>query len=207
MAITLVLIRHGNTFDKGDVIRRVGCGTDLPLSSSGVAQVEKLGVHLKSKNLLPCAVITSALRRTQETAAGALAAAHHTAPQRIDTALNELNYGPDEGKPEDDVVARLGAPALALWEAQNIMPDGWSPRPEIMAAQAHTLMAQIARDYQGDDIVWAITSNGVARFFARDCVWDTPKPDVFKLGTACYAVLQFTGQAWHVVDWNQKVPS
>jgi broad specificity phosphatase PhoE len=41
----LFVVRHGNTFDAGDVITRVGGRTDLPLSASGKAQAEKLAAH------------------------------------------------------------------------------------------------------------------------------------------------------------------
>ncbi|HAO37083.1 MAG TPA: histidine phosphatase family protein, partial [Hyphomonas sp.] len=34
----LIIVRHGNTFDKGDTVTRVGGRTDLPLSASGLAQ-------------------------------------------------------------------------------------------------------------------------------------------------------------------------
>ena len=34
-------------------------------------------------------------------------------------------YGPDEGKPETEVVARIGQKALDEWERAAIVPDGW----------------------------------------------------------------------------------
>ena len=41
----IYIVRHGNTFDKGDVVTRVGARTDLPLSRSGFAQAEALGAN------------------------------------------------------------------------------------------------------------------------------------------------------------------
>ncbi|MFZ4686424.1 MAG: histidine phosphatase family protein [Hyphomonadaceae bacterium] len=38
MQTRIFIVRHGNTFDKGDVVTRVGGRTDLPLSTSGSAQ-------------------------------------------------------------------------------------------------------------------------------------------------------------------------
>ena len=32
----VIICRHGNTFDKGDLVRRVGARTDLALSKSGI---------------------------------------------------------------------------------------------------------------------------------------------------------------------------
>ena len=68
--IRLIIARHGNTFDKGDVIRRVGLRTNLPLSISGRKQAVKLGKALPDItdgiSLSECYV--SELSRTQETA-------------------------------------------------------------------------------------------------------------------------------------------
>ncbi|MEL6754250.1 MAG: histidine phosphatase family protein, partial [Pseudomonadota bacterium] len=42
---TLYIVRHGNTFDTGDTVLRVGGRTDLPLSTSGEMQATALGIH------------------------------------------------------------------------------------------------------------------------------------------------------------------
>ena len=43
--VDIYIVRHGNTFDKGDVVTRVGARTDLGLSSSGQTQAEALAIH------------------------------------------------------------------------------------------------------------------------------------------------------------------
>jgi len=45
MTRQLFIVRHGNTFDPGDTVTRVGARTDLPLSSSGRAQADALARH------------------------------------------------------------------------------------------------------------------------------------------------------------------
>lgn len=203
---TLVLIRHGNTYDPGDVILRGGRRTDLPLSSSGREQAEKLGPHFAARGLKPDAVYVSPLRRTQETAALALPA--FADQLQIHPTLNELDHGPDEGKPETEVVARLGENTLHAWETRNIMPAAWSPRPEDIARDVATFKDMIVRDYAGKTVC-AVTSNGIARFFAdAACVWDGERPSSLKLGTARYAVLEHREDArWHVVGWNINAAS
>ena len=65
----IYIVRHGNTFDKGDVVTRVGARTDLPLSSSGRAQAEKLAAHFRE--VAPqgfSAAYCSPLQRTRQTA-------------------------------------------------------------------------------------------------------------------------------------------
>ena len=42
---TLIIARHGNTFDKGDIPTRVGARTDLPLVEKGRAQAKALVAH------------------------------------------------------------------------------------------------------------------------------------------------------------------
>jgi len=42
----IVICRHGNTFDKGEIVTRVGARTDLPLSTSGRTQAKILAKEL-----------------------------------------------------------------------------------------------------------------------------------------------------------------
>lgn len=51
MTARLIIVRHGNTFDKGDVVTRVGGRTDIPLSVSGRAQAESLAGHFSATSL------------------------------------------------------------------------------------------------------------------------------------------------------------
>lgn len=196
---TLVLIRHGNTFDANDVLLRVGARTDLPLSLSGQEQADRLGAHLRAKKLLPGLVLTSRLQRTQQTAALALAAADHDAPVQVRVDLDEIDYGPDDGKPETEVIAGLGPQALEAWESKGIMPAGWSPRPGQIETGVQALLEELERAAT----VWAVTSNGIARYFGQAAGrWDCERPGTLKLATAHYALLRHDGNAWRVAAWN-----
>ena len=62
----IVICRHGNTFDKGDVVTRIGARTDLPLSTSGRAQAKTLSADLSTFNFTHA--FCSPLSRTQQTA-------------------------------------------------------------------------------------------------------------------------------------------
>ena len=68
----IIVCRHGNTFDKGDTVTRVGGRTDLPLSTSGTAQAEALSRHFTDTAFR--AAYCSPLQRTRETAAAILSA-------------------------------------------------------------------------------------------------------------------------------------
>ena len=46
MKTRILICRHGNTFDKGELVTRVGSRTDLKLSSSGIDQSKLLSKEL-----------------------------------------------------------------------------------------------------------------------------------------------------------------
>jgi len=187
------LVRHGNTFDKGDVIRRVGGRTDLPLSVSGKEQAAALGQALAAITF--DRALVSPLKRTQMTAEAILA---HQSPDlslEFETDLVEVDYGPDEGRPEAEVVARVGEAAMAAWESDAIVPEGWKVDPAALRASWQRLL----RDATGTVLI--VTSNGMARF-----VLDVAANDgvARKLKTGAYGVLDGQGDDWRVTDWNLR---
>ncbi len=210
MPLTLLCIRHGNTFDPGDTILRVGKRTDLALSSSGRAQAEKLGHYFAEQNLRPDLVFTSTLKRTEETARIALAAANFNAPCEARPELDEIDYGIDDGKPESEVIARLGPQTLKDWEEKTIMPAEWSPRPEKLQENAKNMLlgfsmtSQIPFISEEIQTIWLVTSNGIARFFTDGCIWDCPAPEQLKLSTAAFGHLEYDGKDWHIKGWNMR---
>jgi len=123
----LVIVRHGNTFDAGDVVTRVGGRTDLPLSSSGQAQAAALARHFAAAGTVFATARSSPLKRTRATAEAILAAVRNAPELTTDLFLREIDYGPDENRPEEEVVARIGKAAL----------DEESANAVIMAARAH----------------------------------------------------------------------
>jgi len=197
----LLIARHGNTFDKGDVIRRVGLGTDLPLSESGKEQARLLGDFLKEKYSEIAAVYTSQLQRTYQTAEIALG----DVPMARLSIFNEIHYGPDEGKPEDEVIARLGKEALELWDTQAIPPQGWKVDPQKIEAGWKDFAKRIVKEHP-EETVLVVTSNGVARFAPAIL----PDPAAFKannnikLSTGALASLVYKDGQWSSEFWNLK---
>jgi probable phosphoglycerate mutase len=184
------IVRHGNTFDKGDVILRVGGTTDLPLSSSGVAQAMRLSTALESVEFNKA--YSSDLKRTRQTADAILGA------QRYDLAefLTEVDYGPDEGRPETEVVARLGANALKKWDTNAIPPDGWKVDVKGLRTAWQAFLASC--DANSNTLV--VTSNGVARFLLDVVKFDKCVP--LKLRTGAYGVIEL-GAAGPVLEgWD-----
>ena len=52
MNADIYIVRHGNTFDPGDTLLRVGARTDLALSVSGCEQADRLGRHFLEKDIV-----------------------------------------------------------------------------------------------------------------------------------------------------------
>lgn len=159
MTVRLFIVRHGNTFDKGDVVTRVGGRTDLPLSSSGRIQAGALGEHFAS--LAFRTARSGPLMRTRQTA-GAILARQAAAPELLTALfLREIDYGPDENRPEEEVIARIGEAALEAWERHSVPPPGWRVDPAAIIGNWQELFVKL-KDLPGDHL--AVTSNGVARF-------------------------------------------
>ncbi len=196
---TLIIARHGNTFDKGDVVLRVGAGTDLPLSQSGQAQATTLGAHLRAQFPEITQAYVSPLQRTQQTCTLGFPGL----AQQIDPRLNEVHYGPDEGKPEAEVIARIGETALQQWEQNHIPPQDWPVDVAHIQADWQALVAEIMQKHAGNTVL-IITSNGTARFAPGLCDNAEIAAGNTKLRTASYGVLQHDGTSWTLECWNVR---
>lgn len=201
---TLIIARHGNTFEKGETPRRVGVRTDLPLVESGRTQARAIGQWLKQNGLYPEAVYCSELQRTKETAELALKEAGYKEPIFPLAIFNEIDYGPDENKPEDAVIARIGEQAIKNWDENGIAPPGWNFDPAACIENWRNFAAHIVEDEQ--DCVMVVTSNGIARF-APHITGDFEafrQKHTLKISTGAVCVLQFENGRWTVKDWNIK---
>lgn len=198
---TLIIARHGNTFTPDQTPTRVGARTDLPLVESGEDQALRLGHHLKAQKLVPDIVFTSTLRRAVVTARLACVAMMCPAPNAPLHFLNEIDHGPDEGKTDAEITARLGADALPQWDKNGIMPAEWSPRPDDITARWQDFLNRCSTEFVGHKIL-VVTSNGVARFALKAAENGASFP--LKLATGAYGVLKCDTTNWMVTDWNVR---
>jgi len=197
MTAILYIVRHGNTFDKGDTVTRVGGRTDLPLSTSGQAQAQKLAAHFATVTFATAR--SGPLKRTRETA-NAILTARPDAPELItDLFLREIDYGPDENRPEEDVIARIGKPALDAWERDSIPPPGWRVDPAAIIGNWQELFSDLAEE-EGVHLI--VTSNGIARFALAAA--NAHRPDA-KLPTGGYGIIRLSPEPV-VIDWNLRPP-
>lgn len=160
MTRRIFIIRHGNTFDSSADARRIGAATDIPLVESGRVQADRLGGWFAERSLPIRCIHSSPLQRARETAMRIAAATGHAFTGTLPW-LSEIDHGPDEGRPEAEVLDRIGARALADWDEQGIAPDGWIvDAPARLAAWRKWF----AREVEGEGADLLVTSNGAARF-------------------------------------------
>lgn len=197
-----VIVRHGNTFEAGEPPRRIGARTDLSLTAAGLAQAEALGAHFAAQGLGFLRVLASPLARTRQTA-GAILAHLPGAPEAepVDW-LREIDHGPDEDRTEPEVLARIGAQALAEWDARAVPPPGWAVDAE---ARISAWRALFSGDH-GPTLL--VTSNGAARFALIAVgleVGAYEVPGGMKLATGSYGVIR-RGEdgVLGVTEWGVK---
>jgi 2,3-bisphosphoglycerate-dependent phosphoglycerate mutase len=201
---TLIIARHGNTFEKGQTPTRVGARTDLPLVESGRVQAKAIGQWLKQNGLYPEAVYSSQLKRTIETAEIALKEAGYKEPVFPLEIFNEIDYGPDENLPEDAVKERVGEQALKDWDEKAIVPDGWIFDPEQTIKNWKNFADHIISEEQ--NCIMVVTSNGIARFapYITGDFDNFADKNTIKISTGAVCVLQFDNGRWAIKDWNIK---
>jgi len=202
---TLIIARHGNTFGPGDTITYVGARTDLPLVEKGRQQARAIGKYLRENELIPDVVYASQLQRAQETAAIAITESGVTNPVYTLDIFNEIDYGPDENKTKEDVIARIGEDALEKWDEQGIVPDGWQADPDEIIRNWRDFAEQI-RIHNDNETVLVVTSNGIARFVPRltGDFENFRKNHTIKLSTGAVAILKYEDNRWTVTGWNIK---
>jgi len=201
MALSVTIVRHGDTFAPGVAPRRIGARTDLPLVASGRAQAQALGAAFAAGGQTFDRALVAPLARSRETLALILAA--QAAPPPVETAdwLNEIDHGPDEDMPESAVLARIGAEAIAGWDHAAQAPDGWTVDAAQRVAGWNALWAS------GAGSVLLVTSNGAARFAllsdpalrAQAAALPT-----LKLRTGAFGTIVRDHGGLRLRDWNRR---
>lgn len=220
----LLIVRHGNTFLPGELPRRVGGRTDLPLTES--ARARGAARNLRANDLIPDSIFAAPLARTRQTAELIRDELGLSLPVLPAPAFVEIDYGPDENQPEDAVRRRLGlaafaregraAPsseeellrrgeeALALWNTEAVLPEGWLADPQAIALAWREFAGSIAEGQK----VLLVSSNGIIRF-APHLLPDAGQKNFtrqhsLKVATGALCVFAYERGDWHCACWNMK---
>jgi len=110
--------------------------------------------------------------------------------------LTEIDYGPDEGQPEQDVIARLGQEAIDKWDSEALPPDGWEVDVEGLRSAWQAFLASC--ETHANTLV--VTSNGVARFLLDVIECDRTVP--LKLRTGSYGIVELKATGPALLDWD-----
>ncbi len=206
MTTRIIIARHGNTFAKGDVITRVGGRTDLPLVED--ERGRGVGRYLRDNDMTPDVVFSGPLKRHIQTTSYAVEEMGIAKEDiKINHDFSEIDYGPDENKPEEDVIARLGQEAIDRWNKDATVPDGWLVDPKGIVKSWHDFADMVAKEYK-DKTVLLVSSNGTIRF-APYITGDFEKfSNEFDIkvttGGVCIFEKEETDENWKCKDWNIK---
>lgn len=205
MTTRIIIARHGNTFTKDQTPTRVGGRTDLDLVET--ERGTNVGRYLKQENLVPDMVYAAPLKRTRKTAELAIEAMGGNIPFELDDSFVEIDYGPDENKTEDEVIARIGQEAIDKWNESAIVPDGWKVSVEGIINAWNNFAHKVEKEFK-DKTVLVVSSNGIIRFapyltgdFEGFC-----REHNIKVGTGSVCVFEKEDGDKHFkcVGWNIK---
>lgn len=199
MAATLVLVRHGNTFNEGDKVVWCGARTDLPLTAAGEEQARALGRRMRELDVFPDRVMHGPLQRTVRAAELISAEAGWDVMREVNVALREIDYGAWEALSTEEIEALGGGAELEAWNKGAVWPKapGWTPVPMDISES----VARVMEDAAQGGVTVAVTSNGIMRFFGL-ALPEEVRPAKLKVGTGGVCVLRHEGGAWRVVGWN-----
>jgi probable phosphoglycerate mutase len=205
MTTRIIIARHGNTFTKEQTPLRVGARTDLPLVET--ERGTNIGKYLKLRTFIPSVVFAAPLKRTTETARLAIAALDRDIELKSDTRFTEIDYGPDEAKTEEEVIARIGQDAMDAWNKSAVVPEGWNVSVEGIIQAWKDFAVEVEKNY-ADKTVLVVSSNGIIRFapYLTGNFKKFSEEFDIKVGTGGVCVLEKEAGAknWTVKEWGTK---
>jgi probable phosphoglycerate mutase len=199
----LLLVRHGNNFEDGAPVLRVGARSDLALTAKGLEQAAGFAAAVRAAGLSAGPFLAGPLARTRVFLSHGFAIA-----PRLDDRLREIDYGDWEGLTDAAIAARYGAEILEAWNRRCVWPQGqgWSPDEATLARGATELARELAA---GDARIVPVlcSSQGILRYFAAlDREWFEAARAEGKLsvGTGSICGIRTDGTATRVDFWNRK---
>ena len=197
MRRTLLLCRHGNTFNPGEKVVMVGARQDLALTPVGKAQAAAMGQALVRRGLIPEQIISGPLQRTLEFAQIISELVGAARPVNVDPRLTELDYGAWGGLSDDEIGTQWGAESLRRWQIEGRRPDGvtFSPSEQVLEAEARALLSDCAL-FEGVTLV--VTSNGRLRELSRII---SGSPSKVRTGHASVLAPDEHG-IWQILRWD-----
>lgn len=187
----LMLVRHGNTFEKGEIPLQVGARTDLPLTSFGKEQAKGVLKYILKKKIPLQAIYTGTLKRQKESAQ--IIGHHFNLPCQITEALTEIDYGKWEGLPSETI--KTGWPEdYRAWTEEAIWPKKiFNSSHAAFQKTLNDWLASLFMIHDKDDMILGVTSNGLLRMFRNE-----------KVKTGNFCELKLYPGGFEIESWNQE---
>lgn len=205
----LYLLRHGNTFDKGQTCVQVGIKTDLPLVVKGIEQAQSFANFLKNNDLTPATIYCGSLQRHRQTANEINKVFPDSHIIANIQALNELDYGDWEGLTPEEIQNKWPEEDK-LWQQSGKWPSAIFGHDQNFHIELLTIWFNTIFDVTSSSPIIAVTSGGVIKLISQMLAdgLTTDNPELFlnkKVKTGHYCTLELhSGQKVTVKDWNQS---
>lgn len=211
--LRLFLVRHGNTFEKGEIPTQVGAKTDIPLTSQGREQARLFAECLISQSIRPKAIYAGGLKRQIESAH--IVASSLSLPSEAihlnEKGLTEIDYGKWEGLTSEAITAEWPQE----YEAWSHRAE-WPPNVFVGSLEGHLQalrqwLDHLRASYTGGETVVGFTSNGIMRFFyaLQDPThWEQLKKqsqiEDLKVKTGHFGEIWLYPHSIKIEKWNQN---
>ncbi len=209
--ISLICVRHGNTFESDERPVWVGRQSDMPLTAYGRKQIEKVGQELRAKQLRVDAVFHGSLVRQSESAAIlADMLADEQVPRTVCDALDEIDYGAWEGLHTDEVKQGWSR-EYSDWLEGVVWPESvFQENYRERLLRLSNWLKELRESFPDGGCVLATSSNGALRllnYFDRSR-WQqiTEQRDgaTLKVSTGGYCEVKLSQSGLKVLQWNCK---
>jgi broad specificity phosphatase PhoE len=207
----LLISRHGNTFGPTDTPVWLGANKkqDLSLVDSGRRQANDLAQVIQELDLTLSAIYCGPLQRTREYAQIIGDKISFPVKPIVDFRLNEIDYGDWSGLTKVEIQAQGGGAELDAWENFSQWPKAahWLGSPEKIIAEVKLFAEYLIKNYNADDNILVITSNGRLRYFLHlipGAFARHVQCKNFKVATGNLCLLLYAGKKWLLKFWNKK---
>ena len=200
----LIIARHGKNFLPHQKPRRIGCQTDLPLVEEESAR--NVGKYILQHKIKPSIIYSAPLKRHMQTTQLIIDEIGETATE-ITHDFNEIDYGIDDGKYEEEVVKRIGQKAIDNWNEKGILPQGWRANIQEIKDKWCDFANMIDEKHHGENVL-LVSSNGIIRFAYN--IMDLAEQKDFlqnknmKISTGGMAIFE-KQERWELQKWNVKL--
>ena len=208
----IIIARHGNTFKTGEIPRRIGSKTDIPLVEYHKA--ESIGKYLKYNGLVPSVVYAAPLLRTVETAEIAVRVMEIESKVLKLNEFSEIDYGLDENCTDEEIFMRLGKgnrdkgiQIIDAWNKNAITPEGWQADSAKIRQTWVDFANRTLHSHRGQNIL-IVSSNGIIRFapYLTGNFEKFSEEHDIKVSTGGICVFEYNEdeKKWRCCGWNIK---